>query len=219
MSEKPNTYDKAVLQFINLMSEPVFDQHVTPRALSIACDIAPSSGYRAIRSLEVSGFLRRDMSGVYQRGQTALKVGLSAFGAGFLNPFVTPVLDRLRRDQQATAFLAFRQDATWIIAAFSFGRGRGFVLPAINRPYAITGQRPVQGVDVFSLVEGTIAPENTPRLAAYALPLPLHLGTPYVPYIGCLAHQSDLDAGMPDTRHVTEAVRRVAEALQQEDEG
>lgn len=119
----PDTpYTRAISAFEALVLPVQTEQFSTPAALVRASGLPSSTGYRHMTTLEGNGLLTRDKSGVYLIGPTALRIGLSAHGAGHLAVLAPPVLWRLREATGRTSFIAVQRNDTLNLSAFSSGR-------------------------------------------------------------------------------------------------
>lgn len=115
-------YDRAVDVFEALLSAPENAVHATPAQLIQSAGLPSSTGYRHVAALEAEGLLRRDATGVYLSGLSAIRTGLASYGLGHLAPLSQPILVQLRQSTQHTAFLAVSQDRTLAIGPHSVGR-------------------------------------------------------------------------------------------------
>ncbi len=122
-------YAKAIGSFLNLVEASASHRHDRPRRLALDSGLPPSSGYRAIATLEATQFLARDLDGVYAPGRQLWRVGLNAWGLGALFPGIEPVLARLRRDTRRTAFAGIVAGREVSVGPYSSGRGYDFVVP------------------------------------------------------------------------------------------
>jgi hypothetical protein len=95
---------------------------MTPAALIRATGLPQSTGYRHIATMEAEGFLRRDGSGAYLPGLSAVRTGLSAFGAGQIAPVSDAIVTQLRQATQHTAFLGMCEELRLTIGPHSVGR-------------------------------------------------------------------------------------------------
>lgn len=117
-----DTYDTAVEAFEALVSQPLRARHTTPAGLIRATGLAQSTGYRHIAAMEAEGFLRRDASGAYLPGLSAVRTGLAAFGAGQIAPVSDAIVTQLRQATQHTAFLGMCEDLRLAIGPYANGR-------------------------------------------------------------------------------------------------
>ncbi|WP_424971829.1 helix-turn-helix domain-containing protein [Dinoroseobacter sp. S76] len=115
-------YARAVDLFEALVTAPERDAHTTPARLIQSAGLPASTGYRHVAALEADGLLRRDESGTYLPGLSAIRTGLRGFGLGRLAPLAQPTLLQLRQMTQHTAFLAVLQDMDVHMGPHSLGR-------------------------------------------------------------------------------------------------
>lgn len=115
-------YARSVELFEALMQAPTSEPHETPASLIQAANIPATSGYRHVAALEAEGFLRRDPSGTYLPGSSAIRTGFSGFGLGSFSPLAQPILLQLRQATQHTAFLAMVQDLDLHMGPYTLGR-------------------------------------------------------------------------------------------------
>ena len=123
MGAAPNTYDKAVRRFLALMDAPLDAPCTTPRSMAVAQGLPPGSGAGGVGILESHALLRRDNDGAYLRGERAYRIGLSALGAGVHGGAAAPILFRLRRGTDQTAFLGVLGAGEVAIGPHAIGRG------------------------------------------------------------------------------------------------
>ena len=64
--------------------------HATPAQLIQSAGLPSSTGYRHVAALEAEGLLRRDATGVYLSGLSAIRTGLAGYGLGHLAPLSQP---------------------------------------------------------------------------------------------------------------------------------
>lgn len=194
MTDASNTYLTAVRRFLDLAEAPLSETCATPRMLATASGLAPSSGYRAIASLESAGLVKRDIAGAYTRGERAYRIGLSAYGLGRLGPIAAPILDRLRRSTDRTAFLGVRIGDDLAMGPFSFGRGAAIQIPIERRYRAHLRRIGVADVEQFTL-EG-----SSQSLCALVVGLPACSGSAVSPVVGLL-EASRFDGKMRPDHH------------------
>ncbi|MEM1078065.1 MAG: hypothetical protein AAGI09_06005 [Pseudomonadota bacterium] len=115
-------YARAVDLFEALVTPPDRAAHATPAGLIQSAGLPASTGYRHVAALEADGLLRRDESGTYLPGLSAIRTGLRGFGLGRLAPLAQPTLLQLRQMTQHTAFLAVLQDMEVHMGPHSLGR-------------------------------------------------------------------------------------------------
>ncbi|MYF07710.1 MAG: hypothetical protein F4233_07465 [Rhodospirillaceae bacterium] len=118
-----NTYEKAVSRFLVLMDAPIGTPYTTPRSMAVAQALPPGSGARSVNILESRALLQRDIEGTYLRGERAYRIGLSALGAGIYGGAVAPILFRLRRATDQTAFLGMLATGELTVGPHAIGRG------------------------------------------------------------------------------------------------
>lgn len=119
---KQTSYDRAIEAFEALVKAPERGAHTTPARLIQTAGLPASSGYRHVAALEAEGLLRRDTSGTYLPGLSAIRIGLRGYGFGRLAPLAQPILLQLRQTTQHTAFLAVVEDMDVRMGPHSMGR-------------------------------------------------------------------------------------------------
>ena len=174
MGAAPNTYDKAVRRFLALMDAPLDAPCTTPRSMAVAQGLPPGSGAGGVGILESHALLRRDNDGAYLRGERAYRIGLSVLGAGTHGGAAAPILSRLRRATDQTAFLGVLGADEIAIGPHAIGRGAFAVRPG-QATYRCTpretgpNRSPVLWLDVsdggFGVVAVALdgAPEHSSR--------------------------------------------------------
>jgi hypothetical protein len=148
MERKPDPYGKAIRNFAGITGVAASKRIDRPRRLAVTAGLPPSTGYRAIATLEAAGFLTRDLAGIYAPGPELWRVGMNAWGLGELHSRTEPVLNRLRRDARLTAFFGVISGRDLQIGPYSTGRGYDYLVPGG------AGRYPIE--DTADAVEGLV---------------------------------------------------------------
>lgn len=155
-------YDKAAQTLLTLTDLVVRRERSSPRALARAAGLPPSSGYRALATLEAAGLLSRDLDGALVRGVGAYRMGLAAYGLGRFADGVDPVLDQLRREVRRTAFLGILQEGQLYFGPFHLSRGAAYIVPPSDDAYNVEVLDRASGVCRVSLLPISEDETNTP---------------------------------------------------------
>lgn len=150
---------------------------VTLSAASRATGLAPSTALRLLRTLEKTGFVRREESGEFVPGGRVLQFGLRALGADTLVDLVWPAMQRIVALTGESVYLSIRShaDTASYIAALEGTRAvrhRSWVGESIP----LAGTAAGAALDGVGLTRGYAVAEGEVESDATAVAVPLRSG-------------------------------------------
>jgi len=152
MVESPT---RTVERALSLLAVIVDGDGLTLSASSRAVDLAPSTALRLLRTLETSGFVRKDEDGSYRPGSRLIQLGAQSLSNESLAPLCRPVMDELVAATGESAYLSVEGHAgTALYLAIVEGThsvrhaswvGRTFPLEHSASGHVLQGRTPATG--------------------------------------------------------------------------
>lgn len=149
MTERPETYDRAVELFGRIVGGPGTELCRKPADLVRVTGRSPSTGFRMVADAETLGLVSREIDQTYGIGPLGRRIGFSALGFGDFSDISAPLLRDLREKLRRTAVIAFLSGQEVRLGLWSIGRGTDYVRP--ERQYFLDVPLGSDPVDCVSL--------------------------------------------------------------------